>query len=149
MDTIVIGADHAGFKAKEELKSMLEQKGYRVVDVGTTSEESTDYPDYAVKVAQAVSSGQAKQGVLVCGTGIGMCMTANKIKGVRAALVTDEFTAEMSRKHNNANVFCAGARVVPTDTMKALLDKWLATPFEGGRHERRVRKIDDLDAPKS
>jgi ribose 5-phosphate isomerase B len=149
MDTIVIGSDHAGYKAKEELKAMLQKKGFNVIDVGTTSEESTDYPDYAVKVGEAVSSGQAKQGVLVCGTGIGMCMTANKIRGVRAALVTDDLTAEMSRKHNDANVFCAGARVLATEKMKQLLDKWLSTPFEGGRHERRVQKMMDLDNPSS
>jgi ribose 5-phosphate isomerase B len=145
MQTIAIGADHAGFKAKEELKALLQQKGFQVLDMGTVSEESTDYPDYAVKVGQAVAQGKAQQGVLVCGTGIGMCMTANKIRGVRAALVTDEMTAEMSRKHNDANVFCAGARVLATDQMKRLLEKWLATPFEGGRHERRVKKINDLD----
>lgn len=148
METIVIGSDHAGYKAKEELKAMLQKKGFNVVDVGASSEESTDYPDYAVKVGQAVSSGQAKQGVLVCGTGIGMCITANKIKGVRAALITDELTAEMSRKHNDANVFCAGARVIATDKMKQLLEKFLSTSFEGGRHERRVQKMNDLDKPK-
>lgn len=146
MDTIALGADHAGFKVKEELKAMLRQKGLQVLDVGTTSEESTDYPDYAVKVAQAVSSGKARQGVLVCGTGIGMCMAANKVRGIRAALVTDELTAEMSRKHNDANVFCAGARVLSGEKIRQLLEAWLSTPFEGGRHERRVKKINDLDA---
>jgi ribose 5-phosphate isomerase B len=146
MPTIAIGSDHAGFKAKEELKKMLQARGFTVIDVGTSSEESTDYPDYAAGVGRAVSGGTAERGVLVCGTGIGMCMTANKIRGIRAALVTDEMTAEMSRRHNDANVFCAGARVLATDVMKKLLEKWLDTPFEGGRHERRVRKIDELDS---
>jgi ribose 5-phosphate isomerase B len=144
--TIAVGSDHAGFAAKESVKALLKKKGYTVVDVGTGSDESCDYPDYAAKVARAVASGRAGRGVLVCGTGIGMCMTANKFRGVRAALVTDEFTAEMSRRHNDANVFCTGARVLPASRIRALLARWLDTEFEsGGRHERRVDKIDRMD----
>jgi ribose 5-phosphate isomerase B len=146
VDRIAVGADHAGFRAKEEVKRMLQDRGFEVLDMGTTSDESTDYPDYAVKVSEAVSSGRAQKGVLVCGTGVGMCMTANKVRGIRAALVTNDLTAEMSRRHNDANVFCAGARVLEPAEIGRLLQIWLSTPFEGGRHERRVRKIGELDA---
>jgi ribose 5-phosphate isomerase B len=142
---IAIGADHAGFQAKEELKRRLAALGHEVADAGTGSEESVDYPDFAEQVARAVSAGQAERGVLVCGTGIGMCMTANKVAGIRAALVTDAFTSEMSRRHNDANVFCAGARVLPVERMMEFLELWLATPFEGGRHVRRVEKMKRLD----
>lgn len=139
---IAVGADHAGFEAKEELKKLLEALGHAVVDVGTHSKESCDYPDYARQVAEAVANRQVDRGVLVCGTGIGMSMTANKVRGVRASLITDPFTSEMSRRHNDANVFCAGARVLDVEKMKSLLKLWLETPFEGGRHERRVAKIE-------
>jgi ribose 5-phosphate isomerase B len=138
---IAIGSDHAGFLAKEELRKFLAAAGHEVVDLGTKDEQSVDYPDYAKLVAEQVAAGKAERGVLVCGTGIGMSITANRVAKVRAALVTDEFTAEMSRKHNDANVFCAGARVVATEKMKALLDLWLKTAFEGGRHARRVEKM--------
>lgn len=139
---IAVGADHAGFEAKEELKKMLETLGHVVMDVGTHSKDSCDYPDYARRVAEAVANRQVDRGVLVCGTGIGMSMTANKVRGVRASLITDPFTSEMSRRHNDANVFCAGARVLDVKKMKSLLKLWLKTPFEGGRHKRRVAKIE-------
>jgi ribose 5-phosphate isomerase B len=142
---IAIGADHAGFKVKEALKAALQNLGHTVLDLGTDSEDSTDYPDYARKVAELVSRGEAERGVLVCGTGIGMSMAANKVRGVRAAVVTSEETARLSRAHNDANVFCAGARVTDEATLERALRAWLETPFEGGRHERRVAKIDDLD----
>jgi ribose 5-phosphate isomerase B len=138
---IAIGSDHAGFQAKEELKKFLASKGHEVVDLGTKDESSVDYPDFAKAVAEQVAHGKAQRGVLVCGTGIGMCMTANRVPKVRAALVTDEFTTEMSRKHNDANVFCAGARVLATEKIKSLLELWLKTEFEGGRHAKRVEKI--------
>lgn len=138
---IVIGADHAGFEAKERLIRTLKALGHAVIDVGTDSKESVDYPDFAAQVGMQVADGEAQRGVLVCGTGIGMAMTANKVKGVRAAVVTDEFTAEMSRKHNDANVLCMGARVLTPEKMENLVRIFLATSFEGGRHEGRVAKI--------
>jgi ribose 5-phosphate isomerase B len=138
---IAIGADHAGFRVKEELKARLAALGHEVADVGTASEESVDYPDFARRVAEAVAGKLAERGVLVCGTGIGMSMAANRVGGVRAAVVTDEMTTEMSRRHNDANVFCAGARVLAAEKIARLLELWLATPFDGGRHQRRVEKM--------
>jgi len=139
---IALGSDHAGFDAKESLREKLRALGHDVLDVGTATRDSCDYPDFALKVAHAVAGRQADRGVLVCGTGIGMAMTANKVPGIRAALCTDELTAEMGRRHNDANVFCAGARVLTADRIAALVAIFLATPFDGGRHEPRVRKID-------
>ena len=138
---IAIGADHAGFAVKERLKRELKALGHRVTDVGTDSAESVDYPDYAEKVGKAVASGRVRRGVLICGSGIGMMIAANKVRGVRAAAVTDRTSAMLSRSHNDANVFCAGARLVPAPRISAALKAWLKTPFEGGRHLRRVRKI--------
>ena len=143
---LAIGADHAGFEVKEKVKSFLAKEGHEVIDVGTNSAESVDYPDFAEKVASSVKNKKADFGVLFCGTGIGMSMAANKIRGVRAAVCHNEHAAEMSRKHNDANVFCAGARVLSYDVIEKLLKLWLATPFEGGRHERRVSKISNLDS---
>ena len=136
-----IGADHAGFRIKEGLKVMLAEWGHEVVDDGTDSEDSCDYPDFAKKVAKAVGSGKADRGILICGTGIGMSMVANRTTGVLAACVHDRVTAEMSRRHNNSNVFCAGARIVPATEIENNLRTWLETAFEGGRHSRRVDKI--------
>jgi len=142
---VAIGADHAGFAAKEQLKPVLRALGHEVSDLGTASEASCDYPDFAEQVARAVAGGGADRGVLICGTGIGMAMTANKVPGVRAAVVTDEKTAELSRQHNDANVFCAGARVLPVVKIAEALKVWLQTSFEGGRHARRVEKITKLE----
>lgn len=142
---IVIGSDHAGFEAKRRLIKALQSLGHSVVDVGTEGTESVDYPDFASQVAMQVADGDAQRGVLVCGTGIGMSMAANKVKGVRAAVVTDEFTAEMSRKHNDANVLCMGARVLAPERMETLARIFLATSFEGGRHQGRVDKIRKLE----
>lgn len=142
---VAIGADHAGFAVKEELKELVRALGHAVLDKGTSSDASTDYPDYAADVARAVAKGEAERGVLICGTGVGMCIAANKVPGVRAALVHDERTAELSRQHNDANVFCAGARVLPPPQIAEILKVWLATPFEGGRHQRRIDKISALD----
>ncbi|MBI2900022.1 MAG: ribose 5-phosphate isomerase B [Planctomycetes bacterium] len=142
---IAVGADHAGFRIKDELKKRLAALGHSVEDAGTDSEQSVDYPDFAERVGRAIAEGRADRGVLVCGTGIGMSIAANKIAGVRAAVVTDPLTAEMSRRHNDANVFCAGARVLAPEKIAELLDLWLKTPFEGGRHERRVEKIRRLE----
>lgn len=142
---IAIGSDHAAFRVKEGLKAKIAALGHEVLDLGTKTEESCDYPDFAEAVARSVGEGRADRGVLVCGTGIGMSIAANKVPGVRAALVTDAFTSEMSRKHNDANVFCAGARVLAPEKIGELLELWLRTAFEGGRHERRVEKLRKLD----
>ena len=136
-----IGADHAGFRVKERLKQVLVELGHKVVDAGTDSEDACDYPDFGLKVAKAVGGGKGVRGVLICGTGIGMSMVANREPGVLAACVHDRVTAEMSRRHNNSNVFCAGARIVPAGEIESYLRVWLETPFEGGRHSRRVDKI--------
>lgn len=143
---IAIGADHAGFEVKEAVRSRLIELGHHVTDMGTHTSESVDYPDYALKVAEAVASGVADRGVLICGTGIGMTITANKVPGIRAALCTNAFTTEMSRRHNDANVFCAGARVLPADTITSLVELFLGTLFDAGRHERRLQKIREVES---
>lgn len=138
---IFVGSDHAGFALKEHVKSHLTKAGHDVVDVGTHSEESVDYPDYAAKVARAVASGEAETGVLVCGTGFGMEIAANKVRGVRAVQVMDPELAVMARKHNNANVLTLAGRYTDPGTAERIVDAFLSTEFEGGRHERRVEKI--------
>ena len=142
---IAIGADHAGFAAKEEIKTVIKALGHTVMDQGTTGETSVDYPDFAEKVARAVATGEADRGVLICGTGIGMSIAANKVAGIRAAVVSDEKTAALSRQHNDANVFCAGSRVMPVVKIAESLKVWLQTPFEGGRHQNRVNKISAIE----
>lgn len=142
---IAIGADHAGFAAKEEIKTVIKALGHSVVDEGTTGEASVDYPDYAEKVARAVAKGEVDRGVLICGTGIGMSIAANKVPGIRAAVVSDEKTAALSRQHNDANVFCAGSRTTPVVKIAESLKVFLQTPFEGGRHLNRVNKIAALE----
>ncbi len=141
---IAVASDHAGFELKGALLKELRARGAEVTDFGTAEPVSCDYPDYAAKVAAAVASGAAERGVLVCGTGQGMCMTANRFPGVRAALVYDELTARITRQHNDANVICLGGRVLPEPEAVRLLGLWLETPFEGDRHLRRVRKIDSV-----
>jgi ribose 5-phosphate isomerase B len=139
---IALGADHAGFELKEKLKRVLVAQGVQVEDHGTQSDESVDYPDFARAVAEEVARQQADFGILVCGTGIGMSMSANKVPGIRAAKVDTEFEAGMARAHNDANVLCLGARVTDEATAKNLVRKFLETRFEGGaRHRRRVDKI--------
>ncbi len=142
--TIAIGADHAGYELKEKIKRFLEEKAYTVRDYGTTSTASTDYPDYAHHVAGAVSSGEAEVGILVCGTGIGMSIVANKHAGVRASNVESIDAAIMARAHNNANVLALGARLTTPERALQIVSTFLSTPFEGGRHERRVEKIHTL-----
>jgi ribose 5-phosphate isomerase B len=142
---IAIGADHAGFAAKEEIKTVIKALGHAVIDEGTSGDASVDYPDFALKVAHAVASGEANRGVLICGTGIGMSIAANKVDGIRAALVSDEKTAALSRQHNDANVFCAGSRITPVVKIAECLKVWLQTPFEGGRHMSRVAKIAEIE----
>ena len=138
---IAMGADHAGYQLKDKIKKHLQQQGIDVRDEGTSSVESVDYPDYARAVAHDVSQGRADLGILVCGSGIGMTIAANKVDGIRAANVRTEYEAQMSREHNNANVLALGARVIGDDDAVGIVDKWLATQFAGGRHERRVEKI--------
>jgi len=140
---IAIGSDHAGFAMKEELKKHLTERGVEFKDFGTFSEDSCDYPEFAFKVCDAVIGKESEKGVLVCGTGIGMSMAANKVKGIRAAVVGDEFSAEATRSHNDANVICMGARVIDTEKAIKFLDIFLDTPFsEGENHIRRIGKLE-------
>jgi ribose 5-phosphate isomerase B len=141
---IIIGCDHAAYKLKEILKKELETQGVSVVDAGTHSETSMDYPETGKAVAQKVSSGEIKQGVLLCGTGLGMSMVANKYPNVRAALCNDLFSAAMSRKHNDANILVLGGRVVGDILALEILKTWLKTPFEGGRHQRRLDQFNEI-----
>jgi ribose 5-phosphate isomerase B len=145
MTVIALGADHAGFPLKEELKLWLTARGYEVLDFGTNSPDAVDYPDYAVLVAEAVSTGAASRGVLTCGTGIGMAIAANKVPGARAAACSDTESARMSRQHNDANVLTLGARVLPGESALAILETWLKTDFDGGRHSRRIDKLVALE----
>ncbi|MGH7308935.1 MAG: ribose 5-phosphate isomerase B [Candidatus Rokuibacteriota bacterium] len=145
MTVIALGADHAGFALKEELKLWLAARGHEVLDFGTNSAEVVDYPDYAVLVARAVSRGSAVCGVLVCGTGIGMAIAANKVVGARAAVCADAEAARMSREHNDANIITLGARVLPREGAFGILEIWLKTDFAGGRHVRRVEKLAALE----
>lgn len=138
---IAIGSDHAGYENKERLRELLQSLSYEYKDFGTFSTDSTDYPDYAHAVASAVSSGEFPTGILICGTGIGMAITANKHKGVRAAVVESVEAARLTRLHNNANILCLGARITPWDLSATIIQIFLTTEFEGGRHQRRVEKI--------
>lgn len=142
---IALGADHAGFDLKEKVRRYLTRQGYEVEDLGARSTDSVDYPDYAEKVATRVAAKQAGFGVLVCGTGLGVAMAANKIPGIRAAPCNDTISARLAREHNNANVLTMGGRLVDEATAHKILDTWLATPFAGGRHQRRVEKITALE----
>ena len=142
---IVLGADHGGFELKEVLKKHLADKGYDLCDVGTYDTNSVDYPDIAAKACEKVTSGECDWGILVCGTGIGISMAANKVKGIRCALVTNEYSAEMTKRHNNANMIAFGGRVTGPDLAKSILDAYMEASFEGGRHENRVNKITALE----
>ncbi|MFH0799074.1 MAG: ribose 5-phosphate isomerase B [Pseudomonadota bacterium] len=139
---IAVASDHAGFKLKEMLKEHLAAAGHEVADCGAASEERSDYPDYAKEAASLISKGKAERGILVCGSGIGMCIAANRYKGVRAVVIRDENDAVVSRQHNDANAACLGARVTGPDEVRRLVDLFLKTAFEGGRHIARVAKID-------
>ncbi len=145
---IAIGADHAGFRLKEHLRTRLAEEGHQVVDKGTTTEESTDYPDYAKEVAESVSRGEADRGILVCSTGVGMSIAANKVHGVRAALGFNEEEVRLTRQHNNANVLTLGQKFTPDDIADQLVQTFLTTDFDGGRHERRVGKIAAIEESK-
>jgi ribose 5-phosphate isomerase B len=143
VDTIALASDHAGFELKEIIKTHLSGRGTSAKDFGTHSEESVDYPDFARKVCETVLAGEAGKGILICGTGIGMSVMANRYTGIRAALCHDHFTARASRSHNDANVLVLGGRILGADLAREIVDTWLDTPFEGGRHERRTRKFDE------
>ena len=142
---IGIGSDHGGFDLKEEMISFLKENGYQVKDFGTHSKESVDYPDFGRVVGEAVVAGEIDRGVVICGTGIGISISANKVKGVRAALCGDVYSARMSREHNNANVLAMGGRVLGVDLAKEILSTYLKSKFQGGRHERRVNKIAEIE----
>jgi len=142
---IAIGADHAGFELKERLRDRLEAEGHHVTDFGAASTDSVDYPDYAALVGREVAAGAAEKGVLVCDSGVGMSIAANKIQGVRAALGVSEEEVRLTRAHNDANVLTLGAKFTDPATAETLVDTFLATPFDGGRHGRRVAKIEQLE----
>ncbi len=144
---IVIGSDHAGFSLKESLKHHLEKDGLSLLDVGTFNEDSVDYPDFAEKVARAICSGEGNLGIVLCGTGIGVSIAANKIKGIRAAVVYNDETASLARRHNNANVICFGGREASAEQAHAWTRIFLDATFEGGRHQRRIDKISALESP--
>ena len=142
---VAFGCDHGGFPAKEEVIKYLLENGHEVIDAGTFSEESCDYPEYAIKVCESVLDGSADKGVLICGTGIGMSIAANKVKGIRCAHVTDLFSAEMTRRHNDTNVIALGARITSVELIIKCIDTFLNTEFDGGRHEIRVKKLMEIE----
>ena len=146
---IALGADHAGFELKEKIKRYLLEKGITVDDHGTKAAQSVDYPDYAFFVAEQVAAGKAVYGILVCGSGIGMSIAANKVHGIRAAHVTSEIEAQLSREHNDANVLAIGGRILDENTAQKIIDRWLSTEFAGGRHQHRVDKITAIEREES
>ncbi len=145
MNKIAIASDHAGFDGKEAIKKSLDELGVAYQDFGTHSQDSVDYPDYAEHVAKAVAAGEYERGILVCGSGIGMEIAANKVSGIRAALAWNEETARLSRTHNDANIIAVGARTTPPETIEQIIRIFLNTDFEGGRHQRRIEKIAQLE----
>jgi len=140
---VALGCDHAGFPLKDSVRRYLEGKGVEVVDVGCPSEESVDYPVFGAAVARRISKGEASRGIIICGSGVGMSMVANRFKGVRAVLANDLYTARLSRQHNDANALCLGARIVGPGLALEIIKTFMETPFEGGRHQRRVDMIDE------
>ena len=141
----IIASDHGGLELKEAIKSSLADRNIEVRDLGTMNSDSVDYPDFAESLAVALTRGEAEKGILICGTGIGMSIAANKFPGIRAALITDEFTARMSKEHNNANVIVMGGRVLKPEQARAMVDAWLEADFEGGRHQNRLDKITQIE----
>jgi len=142
---IAIASDHAGYEGKERLKPLLDELGIQYEDLGTVSEDSVDYPDYARKVGEEVAQGRVDQGLLVCGSGTGMAIAANKVPGVRAAVAWNEETARLAREHNDANVLSLGARVTPAEELPRIVRAWFAAKFAGGRHTQRVAKIREIE----
>jgi ribose 5-phosphate isomerase B len=145
---IGVACDHGGFELKEELKPFLKSLGAEPMDMGTFSEESVDYPDFGVLLAEKVSRGELEKGILICGTGIGMSMVANKFPRVRAALANDLYSSRCSREHNDANILIIGGRIVGKELAKEIVKVWLETPFAGGRHKRRLEKVEALEKEK-
>jgi ribose 5-phosphate isomerase B len=145
---IGLACDHAGFELKEELKGFLKSLGVKAIDMGAFNEDSVDYPDFGVLVAEKVSRGELEKGVLICGTGIGMAMVANKFPRIRAAVANDLYSSRCSREHNDANILIIGGRIVGRELAKEILKVWLETPFAGGRHKRRIEKIEALEKEK-
>ena len=145
MEKIAIASDHAGRELKDDLIEYLASIGYEAVDMGVNSDKSVDYPDYGIPLAEKVANGEIARGILVCGTGIGMSILANKFKGVRAALVNDVYTARMAKEHNDANILVIGGRVVGKGIARAILKTWIEAVFEGGRHQRRLDKIAEIE----
>ena len=143
---IAVGSDHGGLELKQAICNLLQQRGLGYADLGPADESSVDYPDFGVKVAKAVASGDCETGILICGTGIGMSIAANKVDGIRAALVHDPFTAQMAKEHNNANVLVLGGRVLSIELGCELVEVWLDSTFESGRHQKRLDKIHQIEA---
>ncbi len=146
---IVVGCDHGGLDLKRLLVEDLAERGWTVEDLGCHTSDSVDYPEYADAVARRVAAGESPLGLLICGTGVGMSMAANKVRGVRAALCGDTYSAEMTRRHNDANVLCLGARVIGSELARAILGAFLDAPYDGGRHKRRVDKIREMETPRA
>lgn len=145
MNPIVIASDHAGRELKEDIKELLLELGREFFDMGPDDDKSVDYPDYGIPLSQKVSNGDFETGILICGTGVGMSILANKFKGVRAALVNNIFTAKMAKEHNNANILVIGGRVTGKGLAREIVKVWLTSEFEGGRHQRRLDKIDEIE----
>ncbi len=141
---IGIASDHGGFNLKEQITDFLKKDNYQVIDYGTNNGDSVDYPDYAYKIVMGILNSEVGRGIIMCGTGIGISITANRFPGIRAALCWDEYSAKMSKEHNNANILAFGGRTTDFETAKKIVSIWLNTPFEGGRHLKRIEKIDDL-----
>ncbi|MCX8129569.1 MAG: ribose 5-phosphate isomerase B [Clostridia bacterium] len=142
---IAVGSDHAGYLLKTEVIKFLKDSGYEVKDFGTCDESSVDYPDFGLAVAEAIASGNCEKGIIICGTGLGISMAANKVPGIRAAVCTDSYMARMSREHNDANVLSLGARVIGAGLALDIVDIWMKTDFQGGKHLTRVNKISDIE----
>lgn len=145
---LAVGSDHRGYHVKRRIVNFLREHKHEVVDVGTNSEESVDYPDYALTVARMIVGGEVERGILICGTGLGMAIAANKLPGIRATPVHDDVTAELSRRHNDSNVLCLSADLLGERLISHVVDIWLKTEFEGGRHARRITKIDEMEQPR-
>ena len=145
MYNIALGSDHAAFKFKEELKTYLHECGYSVKDYGTYSEARADYPDFGIAVGEAVAAGECEKGIIFCGTGVGISISANKVKGIRAVVCSEPYSARLAKQHNDANVLAIGARVVGIEMAKMIIDEWLKAEFEGGRHGDRIKKISDYE----
>jgi len=141
MEVIAIGSDHAAFQLKENIREFLVELGYRIIDLGTDSQKSVDYPDYGIAVGEAVAKGVCERGIVICGTGIGISISANKVKGIRAAACSDPYSARLAREHNNANVLALGARIVAPEYARSIVQAWLDAKFLGGRHQQRIQKI--------